>query len=91
MPEMKVGDVIGVECIVQPGPFSDERLITFDTTDGPISRFVQEAELRQVGKTWLVRAVIMAVRDDFLEVRVRGSFFTTNGLANIQKRHAVAA
>ncbi len=70
MPEMKVGDVIGVECIVQPGPFSDERLID---------------------KTWLVRAVIMAVRDDFLEVRVRGSFFTTNGLANIQKHHAVAA
>jgi hypothetical protein len=91
MPEMKVGDVIGVQCIVQPGPFSDERLITFDTTDGPISGFVEEAELRQVGKTWLVRAVIMAVRDDFLEVRVRGSFFTTNGLANIQKHHAVAA
>jgi hypothetical protein len=52
---------------------------------------VLKRTLRQVGKTWLVRAVIMAVRDDFLEVRVRGSFFTTNGLANIQKRHAVAA
>ena len=90
MPAMNVGDVIGVQCIVQPGPFSDERLITFDTTNGPISGFVEEAELRQMGKKWLVRAVIMAVHDDFLEVVVKGSFFTTNGLANVQKRHAVA-
>jgi len=91
MPGMNVGDVIGVECAVQPGPFSNERLITFDTTKCPISGFVEKTELRQVGEKWLVRAVIIAVHDDFLEVRVRGEFFTTNGLANIQKRYAVAA
>jgi len=91
MAGMKVGDVIGVQCTVQPGPFSDERLISFDTIDGPVSGFVQETDLRQSGEHWFVRATIRAIRDDILEVKVQGSFFTTNGLASVQKRYAMAA
>lgn len=91
MTGMKVGDVIGIQCSVQPGPFSEERLISFDTVDGPISGFVRENELRQDGNNWRVRAVILAIRGDILEVRVQGSFFTTNGLANVPRRFAMAA
>jgi hypothetical protein len=91
MADFAVGEMVGIECTVQPGPFSEERLISFDTVHGPISGFVQESDLRQVGDKWRVRAVILAIRGDILEVRVRGSFFTTNGLAAIPQRYASAA
>jgi hypothetical protein len=91
MPGIEVGDVIGVQCRVQPGPFSEERLVSFDTVDGPISGFVREVNLKEVKGQWFVRAVVQGVRDDILEVRVKGSFFTTNGLANVERRFAMAA
>ncbi len=91
MSGMKVGDVIGVECRVQPGPFSGERLISFDTIEGPVSGFVREENLKEVDKQWYVRAVIQGIDGDVLEVKVKGSFFTTNGLANVERRFAMAA
>jgi hypothetical protein len=91
MPGIKVGDVIGVQCRVQPGPFSEERLVSFDTVDGPVSGFVREVNLKEVESQWFVRAVVQGVSDDILEVRVKGSFFTTNGLANVERRFAMAA
>jgi hypothetical protein len=86
-----VGDVVGIWCTVQPGPFSEERLISFETVDGPISGFVRETELRQRGDRWQVGAVILAIRGDNLEVKVQGSFFTTNGLAMVPRNMAMAA
>jgi len=91
MPGIKVGDVIGIQCRVQPGPFSEERLVSFDTIDGPVSGFVRETNLKQVDGQWRIRAVVQGIRDDVLEVRVKGSFFTTNGLANVERRFAIAA
>jgi hypothetical protein len=91
MPGIKVGDVIGVQCRVQPGPFSEERLVSFDTVDGPVSGFVREVNLKEVESQWFIRAVVQGIRDDILEVRVKGSFFTTNGLANVERRFAMAA
>lgn len=91
MAAIKVGDVVGIRCNVQPGPFSEERLISFETTDGPISGFVDERELKESKGDWLVRATVRAVRDDVLEVLVQGSFFTTNGLANVPRSYAMAA
>jgi hypothetical protein len=91
MSEMKVGDVIGIQCDVRPGPFSGERMITFDTVDGPISGFVREPDLKQKDSQWYVRAVIQDIHDDALYVRVKGSFFTTNGLATVPRKYARAA
>jgi hypothetical protein len=88
---MKVGDTIGVQCDVRPGPFSDELMITFDTIDGPISGFVRKSELKQQSSQWYVRAVIENIKGDILEVRVRGSFFTTNGIASVPRKYAMAA
>lgn len=88
---MEVGDIIGVLCEIRPGPFSEESMITFETVDGPISRFVRRGELREESGRWFVRALVQAIRDDILEVRVRGSFFTTNGLASIPRKYAMAA
>lgn len=91
MSEMNVGDVIGIQCDVRPGPFSGERMVTFDTIDGPVSGFVREPDLKKTDSQWYIRAVIQEIEDDVLHVRVKGSFFTTNGLAAVQRRYAMAA
>ncbi len=89
---MKIGDTIGVQCEVRPGPFEGEKMITFDTVHGPTSGFVRSSELRHQETQWYVRAKIQnIIDDDTLEVRVRGSFFTTNGVASIPRRYAMAA
>jgi hypothetical protein len=87
----KQGDFIGVKCEVQPGPFSDERLVTIETVDGAISGFVSETELRQVGDEWQVRGKVRRVTESAIEVWILGSFFTTNGIANVPSHLAMAA
>lgn len=87
----KVGDFVGIKCEVQPGPFSEERLVTVETIDGAVSGFVRESELRQVGDEWQVRGKIRRISPDAIEVWILGSFFTTNGIASINPRLAMAA
>ena len=87
----QTGDLIGVVCEVQPGPFSDERLVTLDTVDGIISGFVKESELRESGSRWEVRGRIQEISGEMLKVRIYGSFFTTNGTATILRNLAMAA
>ena len=91
MANMKKSDVIGVPCTMMPGPFSGERMITCDTVDGPISGFVRDSELAEIRGQWYVRAIVESMRDDLLSVRIRGSFFTTNGMARIPRSAALAA
>jgi hypothetical protein len=91
MSEMNVGDEIVIQCDVRPGPFSEERMVTFDTVDGPISGFVRERDLREIVSKWYVTAVILKIENDILHVRVKGSFFTTNGLAAVSRQYAMAA
>lgn len=87
----KVGDFVGVKCDVQRGPFSEERLITIETVDGAISGFVNETELRKVNGDWQVRGKVRSVSNETIEVWILGSFLTTNGIANVPRRLAMAA
>lgn len=91
MTQFKSGDEVGIRCAVQPGPFSGEKLISFDTLDGPVTGFVKNEYLRQDGDTWLVHAVVVDQQSDTVRVNVHGSFFTTNGLATIPREMALAA
>jgi hypothetical protein len=77
------GSVIGIPCQIMPGPFSGEALISLETVNGPISGFVRESELSQIGEQWFVRAIVESVETESMDVRIRGSFFTTNGVATI--------
>lgn len=87
-----VGDEIGVPCEVKPGPFSGEHLVSLETSTGIISGFVRENELKQAGADqWYVNAIVQAVDAEGIEVRIRGSFFTTNGLATFPRELAFAA
>lgn len=86
---LSVGQQVWIPCKVQPGPFSDEPLVTIDSTDGPVTGFVHSEELSADRKK--VRGIVRRVARDHLEVWIRGSFFTTNGLANVPTELAMAA
>ena len=83
MTNFKTGEHTWIKCNAQPGPFPSEMAVEFESVDGPISGFVQEKELRQIDDEWLIHAQIKAIHNDVLEVWVQGSFFSTNGLANV--------
>jgi hypothetical protein len=91
MKPFKPGARVQIRCEVKPGPFSAERLITFDTLDGPISGFVRETELSSDKGQWFIDCVVKSVETDHLVVKVRGSFFTTNGIANVSTEMAMVA
>lgn len=87
---MQVGQLVNVPCIVKPGPFSEERLVSFDTLHGPITGFVK-ADCLRFNSEWLLFGTVLKISKDVVEVLVNGSFFTTNGIAYIQKERALAA
>ena len=91
MRTFEIGELVGVQCEVMPGPFSEEKIVSIDTTEGPITGFVRESELRQTGNQWYVRGKVESVSNDALEVWIRGSFLTTNGLASVPQHLAMAA
>ena len=93
MAGLRVGQEVWIRCTVQPGPFSDEKLVTIETIGGPISGFVGIDELRegQAGNPWGVRGVIHNVTKTYIEAWINGSFFTTNGLTHVAPELAMAA
>jgi hypothetical protein len=91
MATMEVGKEIGVLCTVEPGPFSEERVVTVETVNGPISGFVHESEIKRKGQHWYCRAIVKSIEPDQIGVLIRGSFFSTNGLANVSPHMALAA
>lgn len=88
---LKIGQEVWIRCKVQPGPFSEESLVTIDTIDGSVSGFVQEAELNVAPGKVLVRGLVRSIGNQYIEVWIRGSFFTTNGIANVDRKLAIAA
>lgn len=89
--EFQTGDFVGVRCDVKPGPFDGERLITVNAVEGPISGFVKDSELRHSGEQWEVRGKVREINGNIITVLIYGSFFTTNGIANITSDLAMAA
>lgn len=91
MVAINIGESIKIPCEVKPGPFSDERFISFETIDGIVSGFVDETGLLHEGEHYFIAGVVKAVETDRIIVIVRGSFFQTNGIATIPKSVACAA
>ena len=84
MTQYKRGERIAIRCEVQPGAFPGEYLVTVTTAAGPVSGFARESDLMMNGSTSLL-GIVQSVTPDMLEVWLRGSFFTTNGLAELKK------
>jgi hypothetical protein len=88
---LAVGQPVWIRCKVQPGPFSEEPLVTIESIDGPISGFVLSEELKTGVEGDSVRGVVRSIKAKFIEVWIKGSFFTTNGLTNVSREIAIAA
>jgi hypothetical protein len=90
MGTISVGGTIRIPCEVKPGPFSDERLISFETIDGVVSGFVEESSLQKDGDNFFISGVVKALEPDAIVVLVRGDFFQTNGIATVARSVACA-
>lgn len=88
---LTVGQEVWIRCTVQPGPFSDERLVTIESVQGPVSGFISNDELKEARGEHRVRGIVRSIGQTSVEVWIRGSFFTTNGLANVRTELAMAA
>ena len=88
---LTIGQQVWIRCKVQPGPFSEEPLVTVESIDGPLTGFVKSDELRTTADQTKVRGIVRKIERDYIEVWIKGSFFTTNGLANVATELAMAA
>src|SRR5262245_47407602 len=83
----KEGELVGVPCTIQPGPFPDERLSAVETDDGPFSGFAKQSNLRtENGEQGFVEGVVIEASSDSIVVRLFGSFFRTAlGIASVRR------
>jgi hypothetical protein len=87
MARFVAGQPILIPCNVESGAFASEFLVTFEALEGPVSGFVRENNLQRTGaeggEAYLF-ATVKDVSEDTLTVVVRGSFFTTTGVAHLK-------
>ena len=85
--DMKSGGEVRIPCTTSQGAFEDERLITIETMEGPIAGFIDADEVKTAdnGDTY-VCGVVQGVEDERIVIRLRGSFFTTTGIAYFSRR-----
>ena len=91
MAKFQEGQQILSPADVASGPFPGELLVTFDTTRGPVSGFVDDAMVERRGEKAYLRATVREVGEEVVTVWVSGSFFNTNGLAQLSKEAGLAA
>jgi hypothetical protein len=85
------GELVGVPCSIQLGPFSEERLVGVETEEGVIWGFVRQDDLQmnnqvsEMTRGYVKGAVVEQANESIL-VRMCGSFFTTAlGLASVKR------
>lgn len=89
----KNGELVGVPCFIQLGPFSEERLVEVDTEDGTICGFVQQDNLHMFSESddshrGYVKGAVVEQASRSILVRMFGSFFTTAlGFASVKPNH----
>ena len=87
MEKFEQGDQVQIQCDIGPGAFPTEFLVTFETVDGPISGFVRRENVvrSDKGDVGFISGTVEEVTDDVITVLVRGSFFTTTGIATLKR------
>jgi environmental stress-induced protein Ves len=81
MPKFEPGEAVAVSADMQPGAFPGEYLVTVPTVGGPVSGFVRDQDIVDANKT--IQAVVRESTASGLSVQLSGSYFTTNGLAEL--------
>jgi hypothetical protein len=78
IPTFQIGDLVAIPCTLQNGPFPDEKLVTVESAEGPISGFVKLHNLQvEDDEKGRVRGLIVSLTEDTMRVQLYGSFFTT--------------
>ncbi len=84
MSRLEAGLKVGIPCDVKPGAFPDEYLVTIESLSGPVSGFVGRASVFGVkDDSGYLKGRVHEVTADTVTVWIRGSFFTTTGLADL--------
>ena len=77
------GDKVLVPTEAKSGAFPGEKLVTVSTEAGPVSGFAKSNDVVDRGDGTFLRAEVINVSSTTLTVKLRGSFFTTTGRADI--------
>lgn len=87
MANFERGDEVQIQCDIGPGAFPTEFLVTFETVDGPISGFVRRENVvrSDKGDIGYINGTVEEVTADVITVLVKGSFFTTTGIAALTR------
>jgi hypothetical protein len=91
MSKFQPGQEILIPSEVGNGPFPGEQLVTFETSRGPVSGFVPDTMVVDRGGRKFIRAIVRDVTPEAMTVWVQGSFFNTNGLAQVPIDAGLAA
>lgn len=91
MNRFEVGKFVGIPCDLGSGAFVDEYLVTIETAEGPVSGFITKENLELIdGEKGVLRGEVVELGADTITVKVRGSFFTTTGLAYLPRDWAAS-
>ncbi|MBI2177762.1 MAG: hypothetical protein HYU38_05400 [Candidatus Tectomicrobia bacterium] len=89
MATFKEGQTVEVRCRIHEGAFPTEYLVTIEATPEPVSGFVKRDDVKKEGEgTGYLLGKITEVSEDKISVLIRGSFFTTTGLASFSRESA---
>lgn len=77
------GERVLVPTQVEAGAFPNEKLVTVETQEGPISGFARADLIVQRPSGHYLMAEVKTISESSATVKIIGSFFTTTGLANI--------
>lgn len=88
MTQFEPGRTVAIPCDVAQGAFPDECLVTINAASGPISGFVSRDSVNVKGEIGYLNGIIQEVTDETVAVWIRGSFFTTTGLAHFSPEWA---
>lgn len=89
MAKLEQGQVIAIPCKVFPGAFNHEAMVIIDTLEGEVSGFVRRDEFFRIeDDLGFVKARIVGVSTETITVLLKGSFFTTTGLAEFSPEWA---
>lgn len=77
------GEKVLVPTEVGEGAFPNEKLVTVDTNEGPISGFARSDFIVKNSDGEFLMAEVKTVSEETLTVRLFGSFFTTTGTADL--------
>jgi len=89
MQKLHKGMLVGIPCTVTEGAFESERLVDIETMEGRVSGFTDSDNVREIEGKMYIKAEVMSVESESLTVRVVGSFFSTNGLAQVPSNQAM--